>query len=196
MRIFNKYTFSILALFLISPVFSEIPVLWRWAEVNTNQKFLSDQTSDKSGSQTNMINRQSEVQIWGRPGCGYTKRLLKSLEDWKFPYVYHDINLPMTQYDAEAMRETVRKSGITGQYNLPVVRVGDTPIVGNPTDMDDVVKALADQGKLPLQYIPSRIGSRMVGILALEVILVVYIWLATVLFKIVRGFFSSSGKGM
>lgn len=190
MKILNKFTLSVLATFLISPIFFEIPVLWRWAEVNASQRFLAEQSSNKDNSQTSLALNQPEILIWGRPGCGYTQRLIKSLEDWKFSYVYYDIDSSMPSYVSEKMSDTVKKSGVVGQYTLPVVRVGETSIVGNPAKMDDVVKAMSDQGKLPLQYIPLRVGGKMLGILIVEIIIVFYIWLLLVLFRIVRGIFA------
>ncbi|WP_293203533.1 hypothetical protein [Microcoleus sp. PH2017_09_SFU_O_A] len=190
MKLLNKFTLSVLAMFLISPVFFEIPVLWRWAEVNASQKFLAEQSSSKNTSQTSPSLNQAEILIWGRPGCGYTQTLIKSLEDWKFSYVYYDIDSPMSSYVSDKMSDTISKSGVVGRYTLPVVRVGEASIVGNPASMDDVVKAMSDQGKLPLQYIPLRIGGKMLGILILEIAILFYIWLLLVLFRITRGIFA------
>ena len=183
-------------MFLISPIFFEIPVLWRWAEIYASQKFLAEQLSSKDNSQISPSSKQPEVLIWGRLGCTYTQKLIQSLQDWKFSYVYYDIDSQMPAYTAEKFRDTVRKSGVTGGYTLPVVKVGEASIVGNPASMDDVTQALSKQGKLPLQYIPFRIGGRMLGILTLEIIIIVYVWLVLTLFKVVRDVVSPpSAKG-
>jgi glutaredoxin len=179
MKLAKKIGFSLFALIAISPVLSEIPTMWKWAGDIASKQFTRDQSGYSSS--------QASIQIWGRPGCGYTNRLVKSLDEWKFPYTYHDINQQMPSYVSEDMSKTVQKSGFKGNYTLPVVKVDDIAIVGNPATMDDVVKALADQDKLPFQYIIYRLGIRVFVILFLETILFLYCWLAFVVFRLAAG---------
>lgn len=179
MKLSKKIGLSLFVLIAISPVLAEIPAIWKWAGVSASKKFTNGQSAYSSS--------QASIQIWGRPGCTYTDRLVESLDKWKFPYTFHNIDQQMSSYVSEDMSKTVQKSGIKGSYNLPVVKIDDAAIVGNPTSMDDVAKVLADQDKLPFQYIIYRLGIRVSVILFLETILFLYCWLAFVAFRLVTG---------
>lgn len=179
MKLSKKIWISLFALIAISPILSEVPALWKWAGVSASRKFTNGQSVSSSS--------QASIQIWGRPNCSYTNRLVKSLDEWKFSYTFHDINQQMSSDVSEDMSNTVKKSGIKGGYSLPVVKVDDVAIVGNPATMDDVTKVLADQDKLPLQYIMYRLGIRVLVILFLETLLFLYCLVAFVVFCLATG---------
>lgn len=184
----NKYVLSGLAAILFSPVLFEIPVLWRWAEVTASERFLTD----NSTKQISTLSQESSIHVYGLQGCGYSKALRNTLDKWGFDYVYHDIgSWQESRTTAPEMWEVVKRANPTEQWSLPVVEVNKTAVVGQGTNIDDVAKVLAEQGKLPLQYVPIRVGLRMAFILFTEVVLVFYMYLIYILFAIGRKALSS-----
>ncbi|BDA76451.1 hypothetical protein CAL7716_106170 (plasmid) [Calothrix sp. PCC 7716] len=180
----NKYVISGLAAILFSPVFFEIPVLWHWAEVRASERFLADNITQKSADD---LPQTPGIHVWGSPSCVYTKSLVETLDKWGFNYVYHDIgSWQQSHTKAPEMWEIVRRVNPNKQWSLPVVDVNGTPVVGNGTNIEDVAKVLAEQGQLPLQYIPIRAGTRMMFIFILEVFLVLNIQLIYISFGISR----------
>lgn len=180
----NKYVISGLAAILFSPVFFEIPVLWRWAEVRASERFLANSLPQQA---TTNLEKQPGIHVFGLRSCGYSMALVKALDKWGIDYIYQDIgSWKESQRTAPEMWEIVRQVRPTQTWSLPVVNVNGTLIVGNASNIEDVAKVLADQGQLPLQYIPIRVGLRMGSLLFLEIFLVLYIYLVYILSALVR----------
>lgn len=179
MKLSTKMFFAAFILITVSPILTEAPEIWKWAGNNASKKFLNDQSGTSSSP--------ADIQIWGRPGCTYTNRLIESLDKWKFPYTFHNTDLPMSQVDSQEWAKTVRKSGFVGSYTLPVVKVGEASIVGNPAGMDDVTKAMDVQGKLPFEYVIQRLGFRLAINLFLGITWLFYGWLFSLLIRIFFG---------
>jgi glutaredoxin len=180
----NKYVVGGLAAILFSPVFFEIPVLWHWAEVRASERFL---TSSRPQQTTTNLAKQPSIHVFGLRSCSYTMTLVQALDKWGFDYIYHDIgSWQESERTAPEMWEIVKRVHPTQKWTLPVVNVNGTPVVGYGTNIDEVTEILADQGQLPLQYIPIRVGLRMSSLLIMEILLVLYINLAYILSALVR----------
>lgn len=171
----NKYVLGGLAAVLFSPIFFEIPVLWRWAEVKASERFVADNSTEQLTAKSP---QQSGIHVYGLSNCGYSKALIQALDRWGFDYIYENMSVEMWQ--------KVAQNNPTKRFTVPVVDVNGTMIVGEGTNIEEVAKVLGEQGKLPLQYIPFRAGTRMIFIFVIELILVLYIWLIYILFAFVR----------
>lgn len=66
--------------------------------------------------------RGPAVDVYGRDGCGFTRRMLVDLQAANVPVRYHDIDQPAVeaQFDARFRHEGLLRNG---GYELPVVAV-------------------------------------------------------------------------
>lgn len=68
--------------------------------------------------------RGPAVDVYGRDGCGYTRRMLADLQAANVPVRYYDIDLPAVeaQFHSRFKHEGIMRDG---GYELPVVAVAD-----------------------------------------------------------------------
>jgi hypothetical protein len=68
--------------------------------------------------------RGPAVDVYGRDGCGYTRRMLADLQAANVPVRYYDIDLPAVeaQFYSRFKHEGIMRDG---GYELPVVAVAD-----------------------------------------------------------------------
>ncbi|WP_313347608.1 hypothetical protein [Stenotrophomonas sp.] len=77
--------------------------------------------------------RGPAVDVYGRDGCGFTRRMLADLQAANVPVRYHDIDQPAVeaQFDARFRHEGLLRNGA---YELPVVAVAGQSLARPASD--------------------------------------------------------------